>query len=523
MKGVPHDVSIEIGKDGPRAGAGTGVGAHSSELRRSRHADTASPAASTEAPPAAHPCDDAEADSADDYCSVGDQWYANTDGQWAETDQGPPTPDATTSDTVAEETPTTTAAMEAEVVSIAGVEVVVDEELIPEPEVVEEVSEAVAEAAPESELTLQDCTEWANAGFGGDLDDAQKAQCIAMIAAAVTTCEELECFPTTTSEAPTTTEPPTPTTTEPPTPTTTQAPTPTTTEPPVPTTTQAPTPTTTQAPTPTTTEPPVVEAPYSVGRPDDNPPEGGHPPTPQIGMIPRDLPYWDHPNCAAEPPWNSGCYPPSEWELPPDLDDCRSPSPDGRVCPGRRPDETPRLTEDVARWTSWCYNLPSTPCRQMLFKMKWALDFLGAHPWCVLNQYADKANVYASPQQPPRNINELYGWHNCATVIDPTVGTPDPGRDNDDGVLLSHSGISLAEQCRRVLPPDIALEHSPRRFTDEVQRFDPGHAGCDAWAAWVNDRRGAKDFRACDRSARLASEWMEHHYNLPAATYTVTC
>ena len=107
----------------------------------------------------------------------------------------------------------------------------------------------------------------------------------------------------------------------------------------------------------------------------------------------------------------------------------------------------------------------------------------------------------------------------------PTVGTPDPGRDNDDGVLLSHSGISLAEQCRRVLPPDIALEHSPERFTDEVQRFDPGHAGCDAWAAWVETRDygGAKDFRVCDRSARLASEWMEHHYNIPASIYTVGC
>ena len=242
-------------------------------------------------------------------------------------------------------------------------------------------------------------------------------------------------------------------------------------------------------------------------------------------MIPRDLPYWDHPTCAVEPPWDSGCYPPTEWERPPDLDDCYSPSPDGRVCPGRQPHETPRLTEDVARWTSWCFNLPSTPCRQMLFKMKQALDFLGAHPWCVLNQYADKANIYTSPQRPPRHIHDLHGWHNCATVIDPIVGTPDPGRDNDDGVLLSHSGISLAEQCRRVLPPDVALERTPRRFTDEVQSFDPGHAGCDAWAAWVETRDygGAKDFRVCDRAARLAEEWMEHHYNIPEFYYTPGC
>ncbi len=161
----------------------------------------------------------------------------------------------------------------------------------------------------------------------------------------------------------------------------------------------------------------------------------------------------------------------------------------------------------------------------MLFKMKQALDFLGAHPWCVLNQYADKANIYTSPQRPPRHIHDLHGWHNCATVIDPIVGTPDPGRDNDDGVLLSHSGISLAEQCRRVLPPDVALERTPRRFTDEVQSFDPGHAGCDAWAAWVETRDygGAKDFRVCDRAARLAEEWMEHHYNIPEFYYTPGC
>ena len=274
------------------------------------------------------------------------------------------------------------------------------------------------------------------------------------------------------------------------------------------------------------TEAPVVEAPYGVGLPEGATPEGGHPPTPTIGMIPRELPYWDHPNCAAEPPRNSSCYPPSEWELPPDVDDCFTPSPDGRVCGSRRPKETPRQTEDTVRWTNWCHNrLAPQLCAQMLFKMKWALDFLGAHPWCVLNEYSDKADVYASPQQPPRNRHDLYGWHNCATVIDPVVGTPDPGRSNDAGVLLSHSGISLAEQCRRVLPPDVELEDTPRRVFDEVQRFDPGHAGCDAWAAWAANRRtnGASDFRVCDRSARLAEEWMEHHYNIPEFYFPGSC
>ena len=523
------------------------------------------PAASTEAPPTAHPCADTEADIADGYCQVGDQWYVVTDGQWTETDQGPTPPedtaDAATTSTVAEDTGEAPAEAPVEVVSIAGVETIVDEALIPEPEILEEVFEAVIEAVPDSEVTLQDCTDWANAGFGDALDEDQKAQCIAKIAAAVETCAELECFPTTT-EAPTTTQPPTttepptttqpPTTTEPPTttqpPTTTEAPTttqpPTTTEPPTttqppttteaptttqpPTTTEAPTttqpPTTTEAPTttqpPTTTEaPPVVEAPYSVGRPVGTALEGGHPPAPTIGMIPRELPYWDHPNCAPAPPWDSGCYPPSEWELPPDLEGCL-PSPDGRVCANDRPDEVPRLTVEAVRWISWCGNQPRSPCQWLVRETKWALDFLGAHPWCVFNEYEDRVNVYAAGGQGPRNIRDLHGWHNCATVIDPIVGTPDAGRSNDAGLLLSHTGISLAEQCRRVLPTDIQLEDSPRRITLEVQRFG---SNCDAWAAWVENRVGASDYRVCDRSARLAEEWMEHHYGVSEYYHSVTC
>ncbi len=239
-------------------------------------------------------------------------------------------------------------------------------------------------------------------------------------------------------------------------------------------------------------------------------------------MVPRELPYWDHPNCAVGPPWDSGCYPPSEWERPSDFEGCRSPVPEDSICATSRPDETPRPTEDVARWTSWCRNrLGPQLCAQMLFKMKWSLDFLGAHPWCVLNEYADKAGVYALPQQAPRDINDLHGWHKCATVIDPVVGTPDPGRSNDAGLLLSHSGISLAERCRRVLPADVELESTTRRQSEQVQRFG---SDCEAWAAWVPTRRGgASGFRVCDSSARLAEEWMEHHYDIPERYASVTC
>ena len=34
---------------------------------------------------------------------------------------------------------------------------------------------------------------------------------------------------------------------------------------------------------------------------------------------------------------------------------------------------------------------------------------------------------------------------------------------------------------------------------------------CDAWTARVENRAGTSDSRVCDRSERLAEEWMEHH------------
>ena len=97
-------------------------------------------------------------------------------------------------------------------------------------------------------------------------------------------------------------------------------------------------------------------------------------------------------------------------------------------------------------------------------------------------------------------------------------GTPDPGRSNDAGVLVSHSGISLAEQCRQVLPADVQLESKTRRSSEQVQRFG---LDCGAWAAWVADRIGTSDFGVCDRSARLAEEWMEH--NIAEFYFPVSC
>ena len=252
-------------------------------------------------------------------------------------------------------------------------------------------------------------------------------------------------------------------------------------------------------------------------------PEGGHPPAPMVGMIPREHPYWDYPNCAAGPPWRSDCYPPTEWEVPQDLSDCFAPVPDagvGGICAAGSTDETPRWTSDVARWTSWCFDQPSGNCTWLLFEMKWALDFLGAHPWCVLNEYQDRVNAYTAGRSSAYGTNN-HGWHNCATVIDPLAKpTPTEPRTNDARLLLSNT-VSLAEQCRIMLPADIQLETRTRLFSAEPeQRFG---SDCDAWTEWVQSRPKGRNKRDCDRSARLAEEWMEHHHATPERYFIVGC
>lgn len=268
---------------------------------------------------------------------------------------------------------------------------------------------------------------------------------------------------------------------------------------------------------------PTATIPVSIAGP-ATAPEGGHPPAPQVGMVPRENPYWDYPNCAPGPPWPSDCYPPSEWEVPQDPSDChlaRSFRPDlgeGGICAAGRADERPRWTSDVARWTSWCFDQPRGNCTWLLYEMKWALDYLGAHPWCVLNEYQDRADAYGAGRR-GNTVRNSHGWHNCATVIDPLAQDAAPGRTNDAGLLLS-DGVSLAEQCRIVLPPDVELETRVRRFSEEPERFG---SDCDAWAQWVQGRAKAWDWRDCDRSARIAEEWMEHHHATPEPYFNVTC
>ena len=427
---------------------------------------------------------------------------------------------------------------------------------VPPAELAELVIEAAENAAPESELTLGICTQWV-ADPELMLNEQQAQECAA-IAAAVEACEELDCFGEDTPEAApepdpeaatTTTAPPEPeaatTTTAPPEPeaatTTTAPPEPeaatTTTAPPEPeaatTTTAPPEPeaatTTTAPPEPeaatTTTAPPEPEAattttaPPEPEQPDEEPEAEATDETstsdwvaPHVGLVPE-----VHPDT-----------PPTSWER-------------GDLQPGTRPIETPRSTGadrvQVAEWINWMGAQPTTYRQWLMYNMKWALDYLGAHPACVIPTYYDRvvtSNEVTLPgRAEPGYLRDLYGWHICATVIDPFIpGVTLPDRANDIGLRLSDTpGVTLAERCRTVLPDDIQLEafrylldaNGNRVGEPDYYPFEPGHAGCDEWAEWAESYYWFihGDYPECFRSAQLASEWMEHHYGAPEIN--VTC
>lgn len=213
-----------------------------------------------------------------------------------------------------------------------------------------------------------------------------------------------------------------------------------------------------------------------------------------------------------------------------------------------RPADEPRATGDdrrmVAAWIAWLGLGEYT--EWLLFNMKWALDYLGAAPQCVINEYYDRvdasrraASIAGPGSLEPYKLRNQHGWHNCATVIDPyLVGVELPaGRSNDVGLRLSDTpGITLAERCRAVLPPDVQLEKSwyQQRGPDgnsifapppEGYRFEEGHAGCDAWAAWYGPSSSSNDrfYPACFAAAQLAEEWMEHYRSLPEHYIGPTC
>ena len=202
----------------------------------------------------------------------------------------------------------------------------------------------------------------------------------------------------------------------------------------------------------------------------------------------------------------------TEPDSPPVHPDTRAPSWErGTHVWGDRPDDRPRVTEGVQTWMNWCGDWWG--CDELLFQMVWALDYLGADENCVVNIYYGRASEesqgISSDDHRVRLINE-YGWHRCATVIDPV---------QSDGRLLSEHGLSMAERCRAVLPADVKLEFYELVGLDYELRDD---VSCDEWGAYV-EGRGVLYMEECDESARLSEEWLEHYIDRPERFRTLSC
>lgn len=354
--------------------------------------------------------------------------------------------------------------------------------VVPADDVVARVLATARAAASEPGLSLQDCTDWI-ADPETVLESTRAQECGTILAAAVGTCQDLDCFSASPGVASAVGVLDGRTGT-------------------------AAIPDATALPANSTSSPVAASA-----------PDGGHPPTPRAGMVPRDEPYWDYPTCGGAPSSPPpSCHPPSEWEVPQDLSDCWTPDIAGGVCASRKPDETPRQTRDVVLWTDRCDAAwRSVSCEYLLSEMKWALDYLGAHPWCVLGEYNRRLwqyhDLWSRGSGVPDDMRNGHGWYRCPSVIDPAW--PD-----DVTRRRSETGISLAQQCREVLPGDVELETTTGNIFDPPERFG---SDCDAWAAWVAGRPAARYWRDCDRSARLAEEWMEHHYDVPENYFPVNC
>ena len=176
---------------------------------------------------------------------------------------------------------------------------------------------------------------------------------------------------------------------------------------------------------------------------------------------------------------------------------------------GYRPDDRPRRSEPVQAWVDWCGEWRG--CDPLLFDMVWAIDYLGANPQCVTQHYQWRAHAASQPGVSDGYNNaglvNRYGWHRCATVIDPI---------QPDGRLLSDHGLSMAERCRTILPTDVELETDLRYLEPVRDGLD-----CDEWGAWVESRQ--LRYSDCDRSARLAEEWLEHFIEMPERYWRISC
>ena len=170
--------------------------------------------------------------------------------------------------------------------------------------------------------------------------------------------------------------------------------------------------------------------------------------------------------------------------------------------------ELPRATPAVLEWARWCTQdvaedvagMAQAICGEMLHKMVWALDYLGADESCVLDQYRQRAQ-WLKDTSGGDGFSKPYGWHLCATVID-----PDPP-----------SAATLAQRCEQVLPAEVSLESTPGFVIDGdgalvVSELQTGLT-CQQWAESLHAPLGA-----CSTSGELAVQWMQHHYATPTHT-----
>ena len=228
-------------------------------------------------------------------------------------------------------------------------------------------------------------------------------------------------------------------------------------------------------------------------------------------MVPEPWPV-----CESEtPPWPSECTPPAEWQRG-----------DGTVNPDDRANDVPRQSPIVVAWSNDCFDTGwgVGNCRWLLHEMHQALDYLGADPICVANEYRAKFDYYLRAGSGANASYALrtFGWHNCSTVIDPLLGNPPAERVNDIGWRLSDTGLSLADRCRAVLTdpfPDLDLE---TRGNSVIQPTQFG-SDCDAWADYIEGKRVFSSFRVCAASMSLAEEWMEHVHGQPESYFRPYC
>ena len=249
---------------------------------------------------------------------------------------------------------------------------------------------------------------------------------------------------------------------------------------------------------------------------------------PRIGIIPSYLQTWPLCSASTVPPFPPDCTPRAEWQRG-----------DGSVNPHLVANDFPRASQIVVNWYDQCTSTGWDSCRWLLHEMHQALDYLGADPVCVTNQYRDKFNYLLREGSGANRsyARDTFGWHNCATVIDPIVGIPPAGRFNDIGYRLSDTidttldrTEALADRCRRVLTdpfPDIELEsrgsssfEPPYEYRRQPIQFGQD---CDAWAAYIMTNQFWRNIPGCAASLHLAEEWMEHVHGQNDRYYRPLC